>query len=152
MRALCASVNLRTPLHKLLLALGVLAIVSAQVFGVDRSFLCLCTGTLVATASDHCHGPHGKNCHEKEEPAHSGESCPDGGDKQPHAQVAQDFQSLSAPAAPFVLPAPELLVLLTLDDSRWGKAEPVPALENAADLRGSPPTSVAVARTIVLRI
>ena len=146
------TVNFRPPIHKLLLALCALALLCAQLFGVSRGFLCLCSGTPVAMTSDHCHGPHGKDCHEKAAPAHSGESCPDGGDKQSHARIAPDFQSPAAHPAPITLPAPVLLALLTLDGGSWVKVEPMPFRENAADLRGSPPCGVAVARTIVLLI
>ena len=144
--------KVRSLFQKLLLALCVLAVVSAQLFGVGRSFLCLCSGAPVAMTSDHCHGPHGEDCHAEAAPAHSGESCPDDGDKRTHAQVAQDFQSLAAQTEPLVMPAPVLLALLMLDDSQWAKVVPVPALENAADLGASPPCGVAVARTIVLLI
>ena len=144
--------KVRLPLQKFLLALCVLAVVSAQLFGVGRSFLCLCSGAPVAMASDHCHGPHGEDCHAGMAPAHSAESCPDDGDKHTHAQVAQNFQSLAAHTDPLVLTAPLMFELLMLEDSEWAKVAPVSTLENAADLRGSPPCGVAVARTVVLLI
>ena len=145
-------VNFRSPLNKLLLALGVLALVSAQLFGVGRGFLCDCSGGPVFTASDHCHGPHGTHCLDNEEPPHSGDSHPDDGDALPHSPIVQDFQSASTSTAEWVLAQPVLHVVLTLDDSHRAKTEPVFALENAAELRGSPPCGVAVARTIVLLI
>lgn len=144
--------NFRSPLNKLLLALSVLAVVSAQLFGVGSDFLCDCSGVPVATASDHCHGPHGAQCDEEAEPAHSKGSCPDDGDALPHSQVAQDFRSAPASAAPVLVTEPLLQVVLTLDDSEWAKAMPVPAVEAAADERGSPPSGVAVSRTVVLLI
>ncbi len=144
--------KVRSHLQKLLLALGVLAVVSAQLFGVGRSFLCLCSGAPVAMASDHCHGPHGEDCHENAAPAHSAECCPDDGEKHTHAEVAQDFQSLAAHTDPLVLPAPVMLAFLTLDDSERAKVVLLPALENALALGESPPPGVAVARTVVLLI
>ena len=144
--------NFRSPLQKLLLALSVLAVASAQLFGIGRGFLCDCSGRPVATASDHCHGPHDAHCHEKGEPAHSSESCPDDSDTKPHSQVVQDFRSAPAPAAEMVLAEPVLQVVLTLEDAVWAKAVPVFALENTANERGSPPFGVAVARTVVLLI
>ncbi len=144
--------NLRSPLHKLLLALSVLAVLSAQLFGIGRGFLCDCSGRLVAAASDHCHGPHDAHCHEKGEPAHSSESCPDDGDTKPHSRNVQDFQSAPAPAVESVLTEPVLWVVLTLENSARAKAAPVFILENAVNLRGSPPFGVAVARTVVLLI
>ena len=144
--------NFRPLLHKLLLALGVLAVVSAQLFGIGGGFACDCSGRPVLTASDHCHGPHGAHCHEKAEPAHSKDSCPDDRDAQPHSQVVQDFRSASAPAAELVLAAPVLQMVLMLDDSQWAKAAAVCAVKHVADERGSPPPGVAVARTVVLLI
>ena len=144
--------NFRPPLTKLLLALSVLAVVSAQLFGIGSGFLCDCSGRPVATASDHCHGPHDAHCHEKGEPAHSSESCPDDGDTKPHSRIAQDFRSAPAPAAESALTEPVLWVVLTLEDAARAKAAPVFILENAADERGSPSFGVAVARTIVLLI
>ncbi len=144
--------KVRSHFKKLLLAFGVLAVVSAQLFGVGRSFLCLCSGAPVAMASDHCHGPHGADCHTEGAPAHPGESCPDNGDKQSHAQVAQDFQSLAAQTEPLVLTAPLMFELLTLDNSERANGAPLFVLENATDLCGSPPCGVAVARTVVLLI
>ena len=43
----------------LVLALGVLAVISAQLFGIGRGFLCDCSDVQTVTLSDHCHGPHG---------------------------------------------------------------------------------------------
>ena len=145
-------VNPRSPLHKLVLALGFLAVLAAQLFGIGSSFLCDCSGSPKPTASDHCHGPHDAHCHENAAPAHSGESCPDDGDKQTHELVVQVFQSLESHTAPLVLPAPVMLELLSLDGTEWAHTVTVATLENATDLGESPPSGVAVARTIVLLI
>ena len=144
--------NFRSHLKKLALVLGVMAVMCAQLFGVGRGFLCDCSGVAVATAHDHCHGPHGAHCLENAEPAHPMESHPDGGDTLPHEEIVQDFQSARTHATELVLTEPVLQVVLVLDDLQWAKTEPVFALENAAESRGSPPCGVAVARTVVLLI
>ena len=144
--------NFRSPLNKLVLALGVLAVMSAQLFGMGSGFVCDCSGRPMATASDHCHGPHDQHCHEKAEPAHSRESHPDDGDALPHSRIAQDFRSAPAPAASVLVTEPLWQAVLILDDSEWAKAAPLLALETAANERGSPPSGVAVARTVVLLI
>lgn len=143
---------MRSHFKKLLLALGVLAVVSAQLFGVGRTFLCLCSGAPVAVVSDHCHGPHGTQCHQESAPAQCPKSCPDDGGKQSHAEVTQDFQSVAAHADALVLTAPAMFELLTLDDSRLAKVAPVSACKIAGDLLGSPPCGVAAARAVVLLI
>ena len=140
--------NLRSPLTKLLLALSVLAVLSAHLFGIGRSFLCDCSGRLVTTASDHCHGPHDGHC---EENAHPDADCFDEGDAVPHVQVEKEFR---APTLAFqtVQIAPVLRLILWLNDATPGVTQNVRVLETAVDFGESPPPGVAVARTVVLRI
>jgi hypothetical protein len=145
-------VNICSSLQKFLLALCVLAVMTAQLFGMGRGFLCDCSGAPVAVAHDHCHGPHGAHCLENEEPAHPIDSHPDDGDTHPHERVVQDFQSAPAPAAECVLTEPFWHVVLMLDDAVWVKTAPLQTVEYVADERGSPPCGVAVARTVVLLI
>ena len=144
--------NFRPPLKKLVLALGVLAVMCAQIFGIGNGFLCDCSGRPEFTESDHCHGPHGADCHKNAEPTHSEASHPAESDTHSHPRIAQDFQSMPALATEFVLAEPVLRILLTLDDSAWTYELSVRASGYAADERGSPPSGVAVARTVVLLI
>ena len=144
--------NFRAPLKKLLPALGVLAVMAAQFFGIGHGFLCDCSGQPEFTESDHCHGPHGAHCHQKAEPAHSAESHPESGDTHSHPRLAQEFRSTPAPALEMVLAGPLLHVVFVLADTAWEDAAPVRTLEYLAEERGSPPSGVAVSRTVVLLI
>ena len=145
--------NLRSPLNRLLLAIGALAVLCTQLFGIGSGFLCDCAGQPVFTTSDHCHGPHGAHCHVNVEPSHLQKSDPDRGDTRSHDRVARGFQSTPAFAAGVVPPEPLLHVVFVLDRLPCGdEVAPLAALRYAADERGSPPFSVAVSRTVVLLI
>ena len=78
----------------------------AQVFGVDRAYLCVCSGVPIETGAEHCGELHSEHDHE-------GESCP-----QQHAEVNHRLQLVKPAqlAAPMVvavlvavLPAVEVL-------------------------------------------
>ena len=144
--------NFRPPLQKLLLGLGVLAVMAAQLFGIGNGFLCDCSGRSVFTASDHCDGPHGAHCHQNGASPYSQESHPDSDDTRSHVRALQDFRSTPAPVAELLLVEPVLHILLTLDDAEWTNELCVRDLEWAARWRENPPSGVAVSRTVVLLI
>lgn len=89
----------------ILATLCLLAVVCAQVFGVDRAYLCLCSGVPIETRAQHCGEPEGA--------AHEHDSQP-----QQHAEVNHRLQLVKPAqlAAPMVvavlvavLPAVEVL-------------------------------------------
>ena len=135
-----------------MLAFGVLAVMTAQLFGIGSGFLCDCSGALMPTASDHCHGPHDADCHDKIPTHHADEHVSDGGDMHSHLKVEKEFRSPTSPVVAVVVTEPLLQVVFRLDDAVWVKAPPVRDLEYLADERGSPPSSVALSRTVVLLI
>ena len=144
--------KVRSPLQKLLLALCVLAVVSAQLFGVGRDFLCLCSGAPVAMASDHCHGPHGAKCHTdaaKDGAAHNEQ---DSGSREDHRVVKQDVQSRPVEATPQVIAPQVLLAILPLVEILFSSQETKVPASYSVDFGKSPPFGVTVARTIVLLI
>lgn len=145
-------VNLLSLLKKILLALCVLALVTAQLFGIGSGFLCDCTGAPVLMASDHCHGPHGKQCHAEAIAFHSGENCTDGGDMQPHEKVETEFRSPTSPSAAVVMTGPLLRVVFVLNAESGENADAARTLKYQADERGSPASDGAVSRTVVLLI
>ncbi|MBN8422357.1 MAG: hypothetical protein J0L73_25805 [Verrucomicrobia bacterium] len=73
----------------LLPAMALVALVSAQVFGLGRGFVCDCGGVEKVTLADHCHGPHSADCHEHEaaEPCH--------GDEDHHEEDSHEHEALS---------------------------------------------------------
>ena len=52
----------------LIAAAALLALLGAQVFGLQRGFLCLCTGEVVETVTSHCAGTDQSCGHEHETP------------------------------------------------------------------------------------
>jgi hypothetical protein len=56
--------------HSCFIALAMLALGWAQVFGLTRGYVCSCSGVAEITAYDHCHGHEGLGCHHDESPLH----------------------------------------------------------------------------------
>ena len=144
--------NFCSPLKKLLLALGVLAVMAAQLFGVGHGFLCDCSGQPEFTLSDHCHGPHGADCHENDEPFHFEDSHPESSDTHAHTRITQDFRSTHSLAAVLTVAEPLLQVTFVLNDAAWENAAAIRTWKYLAEERGSSPCGVAVSRTVVLLI
>lgn len=51
---------------RMLMMTAVLAIATAQLLGIQQGYICDCGGQVQITMADHCHGPHGVECHELE--------------------------------------------------------------------------------------
>lgn len=123
--------------------LAVVAFAWAQVFGLTRGFVCDCGGGVEITFVDHCHGPHGAECHaeeHEEDPCHDEDDhAGEPGDRHSHepnegvAKVGLGMAQVSLPLAPLpeFLPLAELWVevpqaCLPVVASRgeWGRGGP----------------------------
>lgn len=105
------------------LLLAWLALLGGQVYGLQRGYLCDCSGVAKLTTADHCHGPHSNDCHTEPEPQ---EPCHDAGDHALGDAVSHDaaVESLHAgQSAPALVPAPPLPAFLTFDE--WLLAAPL---------------------------
>jgi hypothetical protein len=99
----------------MLVALALLALGWAQVFGIMRGYLCDCHGVTQITAFDHCHADHDKCCHEDESTSHSHEDHDeDDGETHEHEPVKDTVQARTI-ASDVVTSAP-LLALFILPD------------------------------------
>lgn len=143
---------------RILPTLAVLVVACAQVFGVQRGYVCAHGDETLETKAEHCHRvivddhAHEAPCEES-----SGKECGDQGEKEHHAPLDVDMQaapsSLVAVAIPvFVavqiaeLPAREWALMLTL-------AEDV-SMKTPLDTGGDSPPSAAVqvARCMVILV
>lgn len=136
------------------MALALLALGWAQVFGLTRGYWCDCSGIGHVSAFDHCHGDHGHDCHHDESPLHSHEDHDDDkGETHEHAPVkealnAQPHVSLFAPAC--AATCLEILPLFQLNlASAWQLA---PALRPPPRHDVLRPWPDVLAHTIALRI
>ena len=153
-RLLCAidrAVNSRVPHLRLLAVLGLLALLSAQVFGLTRGYQCDCTGQVEWTAQDHCHGPHDAGCHDDEAPGHAHDEGDGSGERHEHQEVRDDAEARSLPG---VIPLNFVPVLLAVFEEapRWAGSIVAKTPWADWDVGTGPPPGVAVARTTVLLI
>lgn len=58
--------SLARPRQMLLLILAVPAMILAQLFGVQRGYVCDCGGQAHVTGADHCHAAGGAHCHDED--------------------------------------------------------------------------------------
>jgi hypothetical protein len=140
----------------LLPLLAVLAVATAQVFGLGRGYLCDCGGVEKVTQADHCHSPHSSACHEYEE-----ESCFGGDDHQDgdtHRHPAL-IESLLASLLSDVHVAAPVPVLVHLTQPGWQVLQatqmPVSQPHQVSDWGGHDPGRTwphMLAHTLVLRI
>ncbi|WP_146852384.1 hypothetical protein [Brevifollis gellanilyticus] len=93
-------------MSRILRTLAILAIVCAQVFGVQRGYSCDHGDAVVETDAEHCHRVVTDN-HEDEVPCSGGSSkdCEDQGEKAPHAPVSVDLQASPASLASLAAPS-----------------------------------------------
>jgi hypothetical protein len=81
------------PLNRVLPILAVLAMLGAQMFGLQRGYLCDLTGQSELTSWDHCHGDHD---HDHAQHSHSeDEHCPAEEGEPVHEHTAQVEQFLA---------------------------------------------------------
>lgn len=101
----------------LLPAMALLALVSAQVFGLGRGFVCDCGGMETVTMADHCHGPHSADCHEHEEeaPCQRGEEHHEE-DSHEHEALSESLRASVTPGLEFFAP---VLAVVSLALEEW---------------------------------
>ncbi|SKA86343.1 hypothetical protein SAMN02745166_01284 [Prosthecobacter debontii] len=94
--------------------LALLALGWAQVFGMNRGFICDCGGEVEITVFDHCHGPHGTTCHLGLSSAHDQEDHPESDDSQEHQPYKESVQAQKqlGQVAHVVIPALVVVALL----------------------------------------
>lgn len=128
----------------------------AQIFGVVRAYACDCSGRTQIVSAESCVGPHGKDCHSSEsKPSRdtsrdTSDDHRDGTRKQ-HDSVTEDLQLTNVSAPPIVIAEPVVLAILP-DLFQFELERNSFPLEVISDASGHPPLSVAVVRTVVLRL
>lgn len=89
--------------------------VCAQVYGLQRGFICDCGGGTTLTVMDHCHGPHSHDCHTEnhDDPCHGVQDhAEDDSDAVAHEAAMETLHAgQSVPAPALTPPAPMLLTL-----------------------------------------
>lgn len=143
----------RLPQH-LIAALALFALLGAQVFGLQRGYLCDCGGEAQQTAYEHCHGPHSSACHDHESACSAAEEeQPSDTDTHHHPPVTVSLKfstqkgGLTAPvmvAAPLAVCIWDSLVSLPV--TQQGNRPSTPRDDR------SPPECLRVARTVVMLI
>ena len=135
----------------LLMILTVLAVGAAQVFGITRGYVCVCSGEPVQVDSSACEA---EACH----PGHDhDDDCGEGPDHQHHHQKAAIRIQL-VPVAPLTYGMPALMELTISEIFARGALLACELAEHRAELKppddtgGNPPASVLVAQTVVMLV
>lgn len=148
-RAVLPSVSLHSTAVRLLAALVFIAMGAAQLFGVQRGYVCDCGGASEIVDAPYCVGPHGEDCHSHEhdsQPAHNEQ-----GEHKDHDAVTDNLQSSPAPVVAVSVPQP--VMLFTLPDFLFLPTPvAISATQYHANVSGAPPPGVALERTVVLLI
>ncbi len=136
------------------IALALLALGWAQVFGLTRGYWCDCSGVGHVSAFDHCHGDHGESCHHDDAALHSEKDHDeDEGETHPHAPIkeALDAQLHIALCIPSMAAScQEILPLFQLNlESEWQLAPPQ---RPPPPLQSTRPWPGVLSHTIALRI
>lgn len=139
--------------------LALLALAGAQVFGMQRGYLCECNGEAVETTHSHCHvAPTGEaqTCEDSSDsPSHSHHHEDSGSKQHVPLKVKLNAQGkvacAQAPMAPLALPLTampwlDLFSLLPGADAVVSRAMPLPPYQ------GGPPGVIQVAKCMVLLV
>ena len=124
--------------------LVVFAISMAQLVGANRGFICDCGEAPVIVQANHCHGPHGDDCAAED----SSQPCHEGEDRRDHEQAKEELKSPGSASPSVQIPLPVVAAVIPSAlvvpgvASKWRS-------ERSVEVRGSPPTSVVVARAVV---
>ncbi len=104
-------------LKRLLPVMAFLALGCAQVFGLQRGFVCECGNEPEVTAWDHCDGPHSEACHENESESvpHSKEDHTDGTDTRDHSSYKEDVTANTVTLVHLAVSQPALHVIDVLE-------------------------------------
>ena len=82
-----------------------------------RGYICDCGGEVEITAFDHCHGPHGIECHDQE--VHAAEHCSsdhsEHEDSREHTPLTESVQAQHHSVHTSFVTTPMLAVIATLD-------------------------------------
>lgn len=139
------------PIKHLLMILVLLTVGSAQVLGINRGYLCDCTGEPVITDRPSCGECESTPAHDHEEdgslPGH-----------QPHQKVVESLKSVSF--SPLVLSLPPSVEMDWPETVMLGLRYACESAEHRAELRPLPPDDsgghapprLLVARTIVMLV
>ena len=144
--------------HKtLVLYVALLALLGAQVFGLQRGYSCDYGGIEHQTDFDHCHGPHSLECHDGEAPhehhaEHHGED-ESGKDTHHHAPYVESLESFKPQTKAFVPISIAAVLALpsTFLISPLAQTEPV-SLRLTPQNDRSPPECLRVVRTQVILV
>ena len=130
--------------HKtLILGLALLALLGAQVFGLQRGFVCVCSGEEVETATPNCGVEEDHDCEHEH----------DGAPYEHAPRTVKHEASNKTTSAP-ELQAPALVAILEFDNFQAALHTPPASavMRPAQDRCGITPASLQVAACTVLRI
>lgn len=142
---------------RILPTLAVLVVACAQVFGMQRGFVCDHRTTMAETEVEHCHRVAiDDHAHEVPCEENSTKDCDDQGEKEHHAPLSVDMQvstssiaTISIPAFVAVLVAEtwvhDWVLLQALAENEWMRMP----LDTGGE---SPPASLQVARCMVILV
>lgn len=139
------------------IALAVLAIAHAQVFGLKRTFICSCADVLVETRTEHCHGPHtlDDDHHDHDAPHHHDDDDTDS-DTHHHTPLTVELKAQGKNFAPISISVPVLVVLCELThlaaDLAWSPQVTTLLSKPPPDIGESPPAALQVAECMVLLV
>ena len=139
---------------QLLMLLAVLAVGTAQVFGISRGFLCECSGEPVPVESADCETAH---CHPGSEHHDHDHDCP-GDEPQEHQHKAASESIKLVTPAPLTFDLPMVvecdlseMIARCVQLSRE-TAEHDAALSPPDDTGNGPPAAIMVAETVVMLV
>ena len=138
--------------HLCFIALAMLALGWAQVFGLTRGYLCHCSGVQEITPFDHCHSLDGFGCHHEDEPRHTHENHEDESTHE-HTLLKEslDSQLLSFPQ---VITNPWVITEMPVENHRpvIGLQIPLATFSDASDTTLKRRWPQVLTRTIALRV
>tara|TARA_R110002049_G_scaffold297881_1_gene487293 strand:+ start:278 stop:724 length:447 start_codon:yes stop_codon:yes gene_type:complete len=137
--------------------LAVLAVACAQMFGMQRGFVCDHEGAIVETESDHCHRvmvegqKDSAPCH-----GNSAKDCTDSGEREEHAPLKVVLEVSPSSLVTIITPAFIAVQIAEISVRDWlmqQKLAEDDLLFSRLDAGGtSPPAAVRVARCIVMLV
>src|SRR4029079_2090502 len=150
MARLC--VPMPAPVKHLLMILAVLAVGASQILGINRGYLCECTGQSVITGSPSCDPEDSAPAHEHGD----GDSLP--GAPHKHQKVVEALKSVSF--TPLVLSLPPVVEMDWPETVMLGLRLARASIEQLAEMNppppddsgGNAPPRLLVARTVVMLV
>jgi hypothetical protein len=135
-------------MNRILRTLAILAIVCAQVFGVQRGYTCDHGAAPTETEAEHCHRIVADG-HEGSVPCEdtSSKDCDQQGEKESHAPVSVDLQTSPASLASVAVPAYVAVQISEFSIYDWIVAQTLPVLHLSSspfDTGENSPPSAAV--------